>query len=151
MNKFFFIIVTFLIISACSYEPILSTKNYNFYFENIETQGDKKINEIIKNKLLKSRGSNSYTIILNSKRDKNVITSNLKGDPTVFEIRAITDYSIINNNQNILNNKVEKKVNYNNINDKFELTKYEDNLIKNLSINISEEILTAVKSINKWL
>ena len=89
------------------------------------------------------------TIILNSKRDKNVITSNLKGDPTVFEIRAITDYSIINNNQNILNNKVEKKVNYNNINDKFELTKYEDNLIKNLSINISEEILTAVKSINK--
>ena len=44
-------------------------------------------------------------------------------------------------NQNILNNKVEKKVNYNNINDKFELTKYEDNLIKNLSINISEEIL----------
>ena len=46
MNKFFFIIVTFLIISACSYEPILSTKNYDFYFENIETQGDKKINEI---------------------------------------------------------------------------------------------------------
>ena len=34
-------------------------KNYDFYFENIETQGDKKINEIIKNKLLKSRGRNS--------------------------------------------------------------------------------------------
>ena len=149
MNKFFFIIVTFLIISACSYEPILSTKNYDFYFENIETQGDKKINEVIKSKLLKSKGNNSYTIILNSKRDKNVISSNLKGDPTVFEIKAITNYSIINNNQNILNNKVEKKVNYNNINDKFELIKYEDNLIKNLSINISDEILTAVKSINK--
>ena len=89
------------------------------------------------------------SIILNSKRDKNVITSNLKGDPTVFEIRAITEYSIINNNQNILSNKVEKKINYNNINDKFELTKYEDNLIKNLSINISDEILTAVKSLNK--
>ena len=59
----------------------------------------------------------------------------------------ILSYWIVN--QNILNNKVEKKVNYNNINDKFELTKYEDNLIKNLSINISEEILTAVKSINK--
>ena len=50
---------------------------------------------------------------------------------------------------NILSDKIEKRITYNNINDKFELDKYENNLIKNLSINISDEILTYVKSINK--
>ena len=149
MNRILFILLLFFFAVGCSYEPIMSNKNYDFYFKNLETQGDGEINEIISSRLLKNKGSKPYNINLKSKKTRNIISSNLKGDPTVFQIIVISEYIISNEDQNILSDKIEKRITYNNINDKFELDKYEDNLIRNLSINISDEILTYVKSINK--
>ena len=149
MNRILFILLLFFSAAGCSYEPIMSNKNYDFYFKNLETQGDGEINEIISSRLLKNKGNKPYNINLKSKKTRNIISSNLKGDPTVFQIIVISEYIISNDDQNILSDKIEKRITYNNINDKFELDKYEDNLIRNLSINISDEILTYVKSINK--
>ena len=52
------------------------------------------------------------------------------------------------NGNKILKDIIIKTTTYNNISDKFELYKYEDNLIKNLSLNISNEILNEIKSLN---
>ena len=46
MNKFLLLIVSIFILSACSYEPILLKKNYDFEFNEIEFSGDKTVNEI---------------------------------------------------------------------------------------------------------
>ena len=56
MNKFLIIII-FLFISSCAYEPILSKKNYNFEFKNISYEGNKKINKIIKDRLINKNSS----------------------------------------------------------------------------------------------
>ena len=56
MNKFLVIII-FFFISSCAYEPILSKKNYNFEFKNINYEGNKKINKIIRNKLINKNSS----------------------------------------------------------------------------------------------
>ena len=46
----------------------MSNKNYDFYFKNLETQGDGEINEIISSRLLKNKGNKPYNINLKSKK-----------------------------------------------------------------------------------
>ena len=123
-------------------------KNYNFKFDIINTNGEKEINKIIKQKLVKkSEGEKVYNINFTTKKEKLTISSNKKGDPTVFELRVNLNYEIYNKNGLLNKNIIEKKVTYNNVKDKFELLKYEENIIKSLSENISEEILRSTSSL----
>ena len=147
MNRILFILLLFFSVAGCSYEPIMSNKNYDFYFKNLETQGDGEINEIISSRLLKNKGSKPYNINLKSKKTRNIISSNLKGDPTVFQIIVISEYIISNDDQNILSDKIEKRITYNNINDKFELSQFEANVINNITEEIIQEILTSVMAV----
>ncbi len=42
---------------------------------------------------------------------------------------------------------IKKKNTYNNLEDKFELEKYEDNLIENLCYNIADRIMTILSNV----
>ena len=55
----------------------------------------------------------------------------------------------INKEENIyiLKNDILKQATYNNINDKFELLKYEENIIQNLSRRIADDILVSVTTL----
>ena len=59
------------------------------------------------------------------------------------------DYSIIEDGKDIFTDKIQKQATYNNINDKFELLQYEENLIKNISDSISGQIITSATAISK--
>ena len=59
------------------------------------------------------------------------------------------DYSVIYENNVILTENIKKKVTYNNIQDKFELSKFKENVVRNISNNISNEILISISRINK--
>ena len=142
----------FIIICACSYEPILSNKKYNFELVNIYFEGDDKINKIIRNDLAaKSNGSIKYDLQFETVKFKEILSSNEKGDPTVYKIKIDTSYSLLKENKKILVNKISKQIVYNNIDDKFELSQYEDRIINNLAYNISSEILMSVTALSKWL
>ncbi len=86
MNKTFLICLIFLILSSCSYKPILSKKNYDFQFVNINSNGERNINQIIiKNLSKNSKGTKKYdiqstpTLIINEKKfDKTLNYKNLK-------------------------------------------------------------------------
>ncbi len=140
----------FIIICACSYEPILSNKKYNFELVNINFEGDDKINKIIRNDLAaKSNGSIKYDLQFETVKFKEILSSNEKGDPTVYKIKIDTSYSLLKENKKILVNKISKQIVYNNIDDKFELSQYEDSIINNLAYNISSEILMSVTALSK--
>ena len=49
----------------------------------------------------------------------------------------------------MLENKLIEKNTYNNIADKFELKNYEKNIINNLSIRISNIIMSSIRNINQ--
>ena len=51
--------------------------------------------------------------------------------------------------EQIIDDKISKQITYNSIKDKFELSQYENNVIKNLSNNISNDILFAVEVFNQ--
>ena len=70
MNKTFIktsILFLIIALTACSYKPIFSEKNYGFEIEEINLVGERNVNRIIKNKLkfIKSTGEKEkkrYTI-----------------------------------------------------------------------------------------
>ena len=150
MNKFFKILILILILQACTYEPVYLNKNYNFRFSNINLLGDEQINNSIKDFLINnSNGNKSYNINLNTTKKKEIVTSDSKGDPKIYKILVILKYQIYQNGEQINEDQISKQVTYRSIKDKFELSQYEDNIIKDLSDNISKEILLAVKIISQ--
>ena len=149
MNKFFKIISLLVLIYGCSYKPILSNQTYNFAFNKIDTKGEKSINGFIKSNLInKSTGEEKFDILLNTTKNKKIISSDQKGDPLVFELTITLDYE---DNKNLISETIKKKISYNNIKDKFELSKYEENILKNISANISDEILIGLTKFMGWL
>ena len=149
MNKFILLIISIFILSACSYEPILLKKNYDFEFNKIEFSGDKTVNEIIKNRISRvSSGNKKYNIYYNSKIEKSVVSSNEKGDPTIFNLNIDLEYKITDKEKVIIKNKISKQSTYNDIKDKFELSNYEINSIKSLAKSIGDEIMMSLISKN---
>ena len=134
-------------ISGCGYEPIMLKKSYDFSIGSIDTDGDKKINSIIKKNLYKKtniEANKIYQIYFSSSKKKEAISSNNKGDPMIFKITVNLDYKLFKNDEAFLENQISKEIIYNNINDKFELLKYEENLIKNLSEKFADDILVLI-------
>ena len=151
MNKILLLFIVFLIISGCSYKPIFTNKKNDFKFENISSDNKSKINVIIKKNLLEkddNSSNNNYDLNFSTKDEKEIVSSNENGDPTIFKIKITTNYSVSQNDKIIFTNKIVEQVNYNNIDDKFELLKYEENILNNLLKNISLEILMAITNLS---
>ena len=151
MNKIFLILITLFLVSNCSYKPILTGKKSDFTLENIGSNNNSKTNLIIKTNLLErsdNTSNNNYDIYFSTEDQKEIVSSNENGDPTVFKIKVIVNYSLSKNNKIIFTNEIVKQVNYNNIDDKFELLKYEENILNDLLKNISLEILSTITNLN---
>ena len=156
MNKFLKIIVFFVLISflnACSYKPIFLKKSYDFKIKEINLVGDKDINSIINRKLkfIKTDDGNYkkiYTVDLNTKKERRVISKDTQGDPEKFEISITTKYKIYNNQKLLVERKIKQKNIYNNETDKFKLEKSEKIIIQNLTEKISENIITSIINLN---
>ena len=64
-----------------------------------------------------------------------------------MELKISLNYEILLNEKVILKDKIQKQITYNNIKDKYELAKYEDLMILNLSENLSDEILVSIATV----
>ena len=150
MNKILnYIFVFFLfILFSCAYEPILNKKNYQFSINIINTSGDSQINSIIINRFDNLKGNKKkYDLTFTSKKEKNIISKDTKGDPTMFELLIIVNYNVKIDGKIILERNIKRNNTYNNISDKFELEKYEKSIIINLSNNISNNIASSISQI----
>ena len=135
---------------SCDYKPILNYKNYKFSINVDNISGDEKINSIIINKLNNLKGNEKeYNINLISKKKKNIISKDSKGDPVIFELIINVSYEIQKNGEIIIENNISRKTTYNNISDKFELENYENTVLNNLSTNISDKIIFSVSELNE--
>ena len=152
MNKLLKIFFTFFILSGCAYKPLLINENYDFYFVEVESEGEKKINKIIKQRFEERTNIDSvkyYQIFFASKLNKDIVASNKKGDPTIYKITINLNYNLKKDNKIIFENEILKQSTFNNIDDKFELLKYEENIVENLSEKIAEDILISIVSLTK--
>ena len=148
MNKNFFFLVCFLILSNCGYEPIYSTKNLNFTIGKIDKSNtslnnkfSKKI-DILKNKKIEKK----IDIKIESNKEINIKSKDTKGNTLVFELKITLKVS----NLNLNNNEVQsfsRKITYNNSDDKFKLKQYENEL-ENILINkVVEDLIVYLTNI----
>ena len=99
-------------ITSCSSNPIFLEKDYDSEIKEVLPRGDKNINRIIESKLnfIKSSNENKkkrYTIEINSSKNREIVSKDSKGDPLKFELNILVEYKIMNNNDLLLNNKIE--------------------------------------------
>ena len=152
MNKIssFIFGLFFLALYSCAYEPILNNKNYLFSLNVNTINGDRKINSIIRNNLNNINGDEiNYDLNISTKKEKNIISKNSKGDPSIFELKIDVNYIVKKNGETLIENNISRKTTYNNIADKFELENYEKTLIENISTNISDYIVSSISKINE--
>ena len=152
MNNIFIKTLTFFLIiglSACSYKPIFSEQNYGFEIEKIILSGEKNINRIINSKLksIKSDGENqkeSYTLEIQSKKMREIVSKDSKGDPLKFKMIILVEYKVSKEGNLIFSNKIEKNNVYNNETDKFELEQTEDIILEKLTSSISDSLISSI-------
>ena len=156
MNKIFSKIITiaFIVVTtSCSYKPIFSEKNYNFQIDELILSGDEDVNRVIDRQLTmikKSQNLNkkNFSVIINSIKNKEIISNDSKGDPLKFEISININYKILESGQIILERDIEKSNIYNNKSDKFELDQDEISITTNLSEKISDNIISSIINLN---
>ena len=105
--QIFFII---LFLNGCGYEPILTSKKYDFKFNDIFLEGNADINKIIQNDLIDKSTSNSkknYDLNLFSEKFKEIVSSNEKGDVTVYRMKIFIKYVLKDNEKTILGNEIK--------------------------------------------
>jgi len=152
MNKIILtkLLIVFFFISGCGYSPIFSNKNSNFSIIEIGITGNNKINNIINNKLnnyKNSDGKKIFSLNINTNLKKKISSKNSKGDPNTFNIKINAKMSIKDNKGNLREKLFIKSINYNNLDNKFDLKKYEEKLTKSLAEKISEEIIIYLQSV----
>ena len=134
---------------GCAYEPILKNKNYQFSINLEKINGDEKVNSIIVNNFNYLIGKKQiYDLNISSTKEKNIISRDSKGDPSIFALIITVDYSVKKDKKTLITNKLNRKSTYNNISDKFELENYEKNIIMNLSTSIFDKIISSISEIN---
>ena len=156
MNKLFFKIKTIFlifIVTACSYKPIFIQKEYSFEIKNVLFVGDSEVNRLIDNKLnlIKNKKDNTkrqFDLSIETKKKKNIISQDSKGDPLKYELIIIAKFEVKENGNLILNRKIEQNNIYNNASDKFELERSEYIIIENISDKISEDIISSIVNLD---
>ena len=156
MNNIFIKTLAFFFIiglSACSYKPIFSEQNYGFEIEKIILNGEKDINRIINSKLksIKSDGKikkEKYTLLIQSKKNREIVSKDSKGDPLKFKMVISIEYKLSKKGNLILSNRIEKNNVYNNDSDKFELEQTEDIILEKLTGSISDSLISSIINLN---
>ncbi len=165
--KIYLILLLVILITGCSYKPILSKQNYNFFIERVTLNGDKEVNYIIKESLTDSglyieddakreeqlnlknqNNKNKYYVQIETSKVKNIISNDSKGDPSKLEMIISSTFQISNSEKLLINRKIKMKNTYNNISDKLKLKDYELIIIKNLSQKISHSLISTIANIN---
>ena len=143
------IVLLILGLTSCAYKPIFLEKSYDFDIKKIILSGEKDINRVIENKLQFIKNSEDkakkvYDIKIVSKKNREIVSKDSKGDPLKFKMSILVEYKIISNDNTLLDNKVEKNNVYNNDSDQFKLEQTENIILKNLTGSISDIIISSI-------
>lgn len=139
------LILFLFLISSCGYQPLYSKKNSNsFIFNNINSQGDKKINRYIISAMSFKKNSENYfyeELNLNSKKSIVKTAKDAKGKPVSFKMILEINLKIEDKQNKSKEQIFSKEFSYENIDNKFDLSEYEVDLEKDLVDQIIEEII----------
>ena len=148
ISLFCFLII---FINNCGYTPIYSNKDKNFVINKIDLIGDIEVNKILSDRLNiyknNADAKRFFDIVINSKSTKTTLTKDKKGNPAQFSQSVSVNLTItdILNNTEMQKNFIESST-YDSSDNKFDLKKYENNLIKNMSEKIYSDLILFIQT-----
>ena len=127
MKKLFLLLILSLLISQCGYEKIYSSKNLNLTIKKIKKENN-LINNELSNALLgilsNKSSENTIDLEIQSKKFTDVRSKDSKGDPIVYVLKLETKIIAKTKSNREYTNIFYEQMNYNNNDDKFELSQY---------------------------
>ena len=149
--KLITIAISLILLTGCGFKIIDKRELLNFNIKEINTNGDKRINFELKNKLSDYNDTNSSKVIrieLDTKKTKSIKEKNISNEITKYQIKVIVNVKLIKtDNTNNLEFTIEREGDYV-VADKFSQTlNNEKKLIRNITEKISESIIGEI--INK--
>lgn len=148
-NKKFYLIFFFLFVS-CGFEPIYSSKNINFSIEEIQKKNNPLNNEFARTLKTFSNSDvdNKLIIEIESKKYVETKSKDSKGNPNVYELNMILNIGINEkNNNNFIKKEFKQSINFNNQDDKFQLSQYQKELEQLLINKIIDDVLIYLSNI----
>jgi len=153
MFKKTLIIILFLFLSSCGYKAIYSEKNslnYDFSISELIFVGNRDINIKLKQKLNNytlNKKNKDFILNISSSVEKVIIAKDATGDPTSFKTTIIVDAEVLIKN-NLKNNlQITESFNYNNDSNKFNLRKYEKEIVNNLTEVAASKLIYELSNI----
>ena len=149
--KLITIAISLILLTGCGFKIIDKRELLNFNIKEISTNGDKRINFELKNKLSDYNDTNSSKVIkieLDTKKTKSIKEKNISNEITKYQIKVLVNVKLIKtDNTNNLEFTIEREGDYV-VADKFSQTlNNEKKLIRNITEKISESIIGEI--INK--
>ena len=150
MKKKFLVFSVFLfILSNCNYQPIYSTKNMLVGINNIEAENTNLNNKIVR--ALKQITSNQKTdekinIKIETFKDVVVKSKDEKGNPKIFELILNLELEILNKTNSTSKKRFEKRISFNNDDDKFKLSEYQKELENSFVKELVTELINYLSS-----
>ena len=149
--KLITIAISLILLTGCGFKVIDKRELLNFNIKEISTNGDKRINFELKNKLSDYNDTNSSKVIkieLDTKKTKSIKEKNISNEITKYQIKVIVNVKLIKtDNTNNLEFTIEREGDYI-VADKFSQTlNNEKKIIRNITEKISESIIGEI--INK--
>ena len=144
------ILIIFFFITACGYQPLYIVKN-EILFEKITLTGDKKINrKIVSTSAIKkgSKGNLNNEIILDTNKNIIITSRDIKGQPATFKSSIEVKLTIIQHGKIFREKIFNESFDYNNIENKYDLSTYQNDVEDNLIDKIVEDIIIYINL--KW-
>ena len=147
------ILLLLLLLSSCGYEAIYSKKNsvnYNFSVSELNFVGDRTVNLKIKEKLnnyAQAKKEKDFILRISSTSEKITLAKNTAGDATSFKNSVSINVEVLMNNKFKSNFIILESFNYNNISNKFNLKKYEEEIKNNLAETASDKLIFKLSNI----
>ena len=144
------ILLIFIFVTSCGFEPMYSDKNNNnkFQINNIKISGDRELNIFINSNLLrytKIENANKYDLEINTIYKKNIISKTSSGNASEYKLEATINILIKKNNENLILNLNENFF-MPAQSDKIKEKDYEKNTKFNIAKKITDQIILKILS-----
>ena len=141
------ILILFLLLSACGYQPLYNSSDINVKFSKISLTGDTKINRKIVSSLgfveTESDDFNNEISIVSSKTIIETSKDN-KGQPATYRTNVIVNVTIKNQDKEIKSRSFNESFSYKNIENKYDLSVYQKDIENNLIRKITDDIIVFI-------
>ena len=154
IKKFFLLILVTFLLNHCGFTPLYSNKsNNNFSIADLTMKGDRTINNYIKinlYQLLNDNNEKQFTINVDTKYNKSVLSKDKTAKITEYELSSISVFEVSSNNRFIKKITISEKKNMNNIEDEFEEQKEERIVKQNFASTTSKKLITELSILNDY-